>query len=132
VIRMSNQLEELKKLYAVPQTFKIPYQPQEGQEQATIVITPLGLKDLALMSGNPDPNSDEMGVKVKEMIRLSLGVEEDIVDKISFSFMTDLFDAIAKVNNFTKADKEKSGLNLVLERKRMIEEQRKHEAGSSK
>lgn len=117
---MGNQLDEIKKLYASAKEYKIPKNPKEGQVQATISITPLGLDDIASLDMNQDAPMSEIAAGAKKLFAQSLKIEEDEVGKLSFEFMEELLTAIMDANNFNEADLEKTGVKKFLKQKREL------------
>jgi len=102
-----SQVEEIQKLYAKPKTYKIPAEPKKGQEQVSLVITPLTLDDMDCMDIPENAPISEKKGKLKLLLAKSLGVSEEHLTKLSFEYVTELFDSIADANNLNKGDKKK-------------------------
>ncbi len=114
---MSNQIELIEKLYAKTKTYKIPKEPKEGKKQLSVEITPLSLEDIGLFSMEEDISSSENAKRARKIISKSLGVDENIIAKISFEFMNDLLDAIKDANNFKEEDLKKTGIKDFIQKK---------------
>ncbi len=129
---MSNQLEEIQKLYANVKTYKIPKKPKKGEKQIEVEITPLSLDDLGLVSTNENTSLEESARKTKAMVAKSLGVGEEVVSKISIEFVEDIIAAIADINNFGDEDIKKPGVKEFIKQKREQIEEEKEGGGSDK
>ncbi len=114
----TDQMKEIEKLYAKPKTYKIPEKPKEGQDQANIEISPIGLDELALINIKEDSPMNEIAKNVKTLFSKSLNITEDQAGKLSFVFMGDLMNAVMDVNEFSKDDMQKTGIKTFLENKR--------------
>ncbi len=114
---MSNQIEQIQKLYAKTKTYKIPKEPKEGLEQLNIEVTPLSLEDIGLFSVEEDMSPSENAERARKIISKSLGVDEDVTTKISFEFMNDILDAIKDANNFKEEDLKKTGIKDFIQKK---------------
>lgn len=129
---MGNQIEELKKLYSTDKEYKIPKNPKEGQQQATVSITPLGLDDISSLDINENAPMEEIAKNAKKLFAKSLKIEEEEAGKLSFEFMQELLEAIMDANNFNEADVDKTGIKKFLEDKRkLIKEEKKNVEGST-
>lgn len=117
---MVNQLEEIQKLYAKDKEYLIPKNPKEGEIQATIFITPMGLDDIADLDVNENAPMSEIAANAKKLFAKSLKIAEEEAGKLSFKFMQELLNSIMDANNFNEADLEKTGVKKFLEEKREL------------
>lgn len=117
---MGNQIEEIKKLYAKEKEYKIPKNPKEGQVQATIEITPLGLDDISSLDIKEDASMKEVAKNAKKLFSLSLNITEEETGKLAFEFMEELIESIMDANNFDEKDMKKTGVTKFLEEKRKL------------
>lgn len=107
-----SQLEQLQKLQVKTQEFKIPRNPKEGEEQATVKFTALALDDLKLLSFDEGSPQGEVMDGLYLALSKSLSSKEEpvsveVVENLSATHMKDLMDILMEVNNFDEADKEK-------------------------
>lgn len=108
-----NDLKELEKLYAKPKTYKIPKNPKEGQVQASIVIKPFEIDEIASINFPGENASLEETAKfARTFFSKAMGVEEDKC-KFSVEFMKELIDAVVDANGLTEGDMKKSGVNKI-------------------
>jgi hypothetical protein len=113
---MSEQLKELQKLYAKSKEYKIPKNPIEGQEQATITITPLSLEDMGLFAMDKDATPSDIAKETITMLSKCLGISKEEIGKISFEYLQELINAVTEINNFQnheldRANKVKNFIN---------------------
>ena len=130
---MSNQLEQIKKLYAKPKTYTIPKEPKEGVEQVILDLTPLSLDDLSELDIREDMPLPELTKNITVMVSKSIGVTKEEAGKISFEFMMDLLNAVIDVNNFNEEDIKKTGIQDFIKKKQdqMKLEEKKDEQTTS-
>ncbi len=126
---MSDQLDELKKLYAQEKTYKIPSEAKEGEIQAEIKIKPLSLEDVGLMDIKDDMPLSELAKQMILIISKSLGVEKEEAKNLSFEYMDEVLKDIMDANNFDEEDAKKAGIKPFLNKKREQIEQAKVENG---
>jgi len=127
---MVNQIEEIKKLYAKEKEYKIPKNPKEGQVQATIIITPLGLDDISSLDIKEDAPMKEIAENAKELFSKSLKIGKEGAGKLAFEFMEELIEAIMDANNFNEKDMEKTGVKKFLGEKRKLIKEKKNVEGT--
>ena len=114
----SNQIEQIKKLYAKDKAYKIPKTLKEGQEQIEVIITSLTLEDLSLLQMGDDLPLSELAKNAKILFAKSLQIEEAEASKISIDFMEDLLSAVMDANNLDEKDMKKTGIKSFIEKKR--------------
>lgn len=107
-----SQLAELKKLQVKTRDFKIPKNPREGEEQATITFTALALDDLKLLSFDKNTSEEKTMEGMYKALAKSLSTKDEPVSiedvgVLSMEYMMDLMDCLMEVNNFDSVDKEK-------------------------
>ena len=115
---MSNQIEEIQKLYAKTKTYEIPKEKIKGKDQISIEITPLTLDEIGLLSITNDTPPAKAAEITKSMIAKSLGLEDADVGKIAIEFAEDILAAIGDANNFKDEDMKKTGIKDFLEKKK--------------
>jgi len=128
------QLEEIQKLYAKAKPYKIPKEPKEGQDQATLKITPLSLDETQLLDIKKDDSMSETSKNIKKLIAKSLGAKEEEVN-ISFEFLEELMSAIMDANNLSEADKKKTGASIksfIEKKQEQIAEKKRKEKDDAK
>jgi len=129
---MSNQLEDIQKLYAKKKTYKIPMEAKEGVEQINLEINPLTLDEIGLLSITKDTPPQEAAEITKKMIVKSLGIEEKEASGISIEYLEDILAAISDANNFNEEDAKKTGIKDFLEKKKkQIAEAKVEDSGKS-
>lgn len=101
-----NTEEEIRKLYAKPKTYKIPFKPEKGEKQIDIKVTSLGLENMGDLDAKKDDPMPKIAKSATKLVALSLGISEETAGKISFRYMEDIMICIEKENNFKKQDKE--------------------------
>lgn len=100
-----DQLAAIKKLYPKKKLFKVPINPEEGEDQVEIELQPLGLDDADIIEDMDDNASPEKQLlAAKKLIAVSLGVEIEEA-KISIYLLDDLMEHITKINRFNKKDR---------------------------
>ena len=114
---MSNQLEEIQKLYAKVKTYKIPRVKREGMDQTSVEINPLSLEDIGLLNTEEDLPPEELANKVIKLFAKSLGIDEGDAKKISVEFMDDISFAFMDANNFKDDDMKKTGIKDFIKKK---------------
>ncbi|KKK66035.1 hypothetical protein LCGC14_2968140 [marine sediment metagenome] len=114
---MSNQLEEIQKLYAKVKTYKIPMVKKEGMDQISVEINPLSLEDIGLLNTEEDLPPEELANKVIKLFAKSLGIDEGDAKKISVEFMDDISSAFMDANNFKDDDMKKTGIKDFIKKK---------------
>ena len=122
---MGNQIEEIKKLYAKDKEYKIPKNPKDGQVQAIIIVTPLGLDDISSLDIKEDAPMKEIAENAKKLFSLSLSITEEEAGKLAFEFMEELIESIMDANNFNEKDLEKTGVKKFLDEKRKLIKEKK-------
>ena len=123
---MSNQLEQIKKLYAKTKVYTIPREKREGVDQVQLEVTALSLEDMGLLDMKEDLPLSELARNAKILFAKSLKVSEEEASKISIDFMEELLFAVMDANNFKESDMEKTGIKSFIEKKKQqIEEQKK-------
>ncbi len=114
---MSNQLEEIQKLYAKKKTYKIPKDKKKGGDQISIEITPLTLDEIGLLTVTKETSPEEAAKITKSMIAKSLGLEDVDIGKIAVEYAEDIIEAIADANNFKDEDMKKTGIKDFIKNK---------------
>ncbi len=129
---MSNQIEEIQKLYAKVKTYKIPNEPKEGMEQINVEINPLSLEDIGLLNTKDDLPPEELSKKVVSLFAKSLGILSEEAGKISIEFMEDISSALMDANNFKEEDMKKTGIkDFIKKKQKQIEENKEKANGES-
>ena len=114
---MSNQLEEIQKLYAKKKTYKIPEKKKDGEDQTSIEITPLTLDEIGLLTVTKETSPEEAAKITKSMIAKSLGLGGVDIGKIAVQYAEDIIAAIADANNFKDEDMKKTGIKDFIKKK---------------
>ena len=128
---MSNQIENIEKLYAKAKTYIIPKEPREGTEQLSIEITPLSVEDMGALNMGDDMPLSELAKNAKVLFARSLEITEEQAAKISVQSMEDLLDAVLDANNFKEEDIKKTGIKDFLKKKQeQIKAQKENEESS--
>ncbi len=110
------QIDEIRKLYAKPKTYKIPLEPKEGEIQVEIKIIPLDLDQVDLLDDNDLEDKGDSTEKVFELLAVSLGTDTATVKKLSLEYILDLTQIIRKANNMTDEQIEKAGMKDFIEK----------------
>ncbi len=127
---MSNQLEEIQKLYAKKKTYKIPKEAKDGVDQINLEISPLTLDEIGLLTITKDTPPQEAAEITKKMIAKSLGVEVKEASGISIEHIEDILSAISDANNFNEEDVKKVGIKEFLgKKKQQIAEAKVEDSG---
>ena len=130
---MGNQLEEIEKLYAKTKIYKIPKKPKEGEDQASVEITPLSFEDMSLLDMKEDMSLPELAKNMKMIFAKSLQIKEEEAVKISFKHMEDLFEAVGDANDFKDEDMKKVGIKDFIKKKQeQIKAKEEKDAKSNK
>lgn len=114
-----NQITEIQKLYAKPKEYKIPKKVKEGEEQATLSILPLTMKQLSDIDMKDTDVDAVTQSKMIKMVAYSLGVTEDEVNQISMPFMQDLMECVQDANNIPVQQKQRINEMIAKQKKRI-------------
>ena len=103
---MSNQIEELQKLSANTQTYKIPVDPKEGETQAEIKLYPLAIDEMTAFAKKQDiTEEDDMDSSI-DLISKSMGIHIDEAKKIPVRYLAEIIECIMSVNNMSEDSKQ--------------------------
>ena len=103
---MSNQIEELQKLSANTQTYKIPVDPKDGETQAEIKLYPLAIDEMTAFAKKSDSTDEEDIASSIELISKSMNILEEEVKKIPMRYFSEIIECIMSVNNMSEESKQ--------------------------
>lgn len=126
---MTNQIEEIKKLYAQPKTYKIPKKVKAGETQLSFEFTPISLDDMSCLNMSDKMPMAEVAKNAKTLFARSLKISEEDAGKISFAYMEDMLEAVMDCNNFGEEDLKKTGIKKFIKDKQAQTEAKKLEEG---
>ncbi len=96
---MSNQIEEIQKLYAKGKSYKIPKDPKDSDvKQATIEIMPLSIEEIGLLNMKEEMELPEMAKNMKILFSKSLGCTEEEASKIAVENLEEIMVSIMDAN----------------------------------
>ena len=109
--RKMNNIDNIKKLYLKEKKVLVPREAKEGVEQVELTFRPIPINSpiyskFGEIGNNPTP--DKMLELLQPIIAYSLNIDEKEVTNLDMGMVLELFEVIAEVNNFPKADKTKT------------------------
>lgn len=107
---MSNQIEQIQRLYAKPKMYPIPKESKDGMAQLQFEIHPLSIEDLGVLNMAQDMPLSEVSKNVKVMFAKSLKITEEQAASISVEYMQDLMEAVMDANNLKEDDLKRTGI----------------------
>jgi len=96
---MSNELENLRKLYVKTKKIKIPEHPEDGEKQIELEFQELGIDELVGIEFEKNSSLNDILPGLKLLIARALKVDEDIVSKFSLKNILELSQKIINFDN---------------------------------